>query len=143
MKKDFFAAPDVKQRDSPFRQTLKFPDGEAASRGHGTRNIARMDTCFHYSYRESQHALPSKPHIHRHLAPKSTKAWSPRPLSFRSQRPPRRRMLRRQSYEANSLTGTQLQNRFLSPYTLSTRPTGDQYLACRSAATGKAAVSRL
>lgn len=37
---------------------------------------------------------------------------------------------------ANSLTGTQLQNRFRSPYTLSTRPTGDQYLAWRKAATG-------
>jgi hypothetical protein len=39
-------------------------------------------------------------------------------------------------------TGTQLQNRLRSPWTLSTRPTGGQYFARRSVATGKAAVSR-
>ena len=33
-------------------------------------------------------------------------------------------------------TGRQLQKRLRSPYTLSTRPTGDQYLLLRSAATG-------
>jgi len=40
------------------------------------------------------------------------------------------------AFYANSFTGTQLQNRLRSPYTLSTRPTGLQYFAPRRLATG-------
>ena len=52
-----------------------------------------------------------------------------------------RAVLRQRSHAAlgpypSSLTGTQLQNRLRSPYTLSTRPTGAQYLAPRRLATG-------
>lgn len=43
---------------------------------------------------------------------------------------------------AYSLTGTQLQNRFRSPYTLSTRPIGVQYLLCFKDASGKTPTSR-
>jgi len=46
------------------------------------------------------------------------------------------------SGSAQADTGTQLQNRLRSPWTLSTRPTGGQYFRSRSAATGNAASSR-
>lgn len=42
-----------------------------------------------------------------------------------------------------SPTGTQLQNRLRSPYTLSTRPTAGQYFTALRLATGKAPTSRL
>lgn len=44
--------------------------------------------------------------------------------------------------EDSASTGTQLQNRFRSPYTLSTRPTPGQYLTFFRLAVGKAAISR-
>lgn len=44
---------------------------------------------------------------------------------------------------AISLSGMQLQNTFLSPYTLSTRATGGQYFCCFSVASGNTASSRL
>src|SRR5690606_11914645 len=44
---------------------------------------------------------------------------------------------------SNSLIGTQLQNTFLSPWTLSSRATGGQYLCWFSEGSGKAATSRL
>src|SRR6478736_2196808 len=43
---------------------------------------------------------------------------------------------------AKALIGTQLQNTFLSPYTLSTRATGGQYFCSLSTGSGKAASSR-
>lgn len=43
---------------------------------------------------------------------------------------------------ANSLIGMQLQNTFLSPCTLSTRATGDQYFCNFNVASGNAASSR-
>ena len=43
---------------------------------------------------------------------------------------------------AQADTGTQLQKRFLSPWTLSTRATDGQYLPRRSAGMGNTAVSR-
>ena len=43
---------------------------------------------------------------------------------------------------AYSLTGTQMQNRFRSPYTLSMRPIGVQYLTCFSVASGNTPSSR-
>jgi hypothetical protein len=45
-------------------------------------------------------------------------------------------------YSAQADTGTQLQNRLRSPWTLSTRPTGGQYFCRTSACTGNAACSR-
>src|SRR3546814_8696635 len=42
----------------------------------------------------------------------------------------------------NSLIGTQEQNTFLSPHTLSTRATGGQYFCCLSEGSGNAASSR-
>ncbi|MFM1904258.1 MAG: hypothetical protein RLZZ440_2158, partial [Planctomycetota bacterium] len=43
---------------------------------------------------------------------------------------------------AQAVTGTQLQKRLRSPWTLSTRPTGGQYFRRRRSGTGKAAASR-
>ena len=46
------------------------------------------------------------------------------------------------SHSAQAETGTQLQNRLRSPWTLSTRPTDGQYLPRLSEATGNTAISR-